>query len=186
MLFLNTYSQKPGSAPFKKEFLELINRTRKKGCKCGVSKMPPAAPLVWNDQLEDAALAHAKDMATKQYFSHESKDGRTIKDRIFKVGYTNKGFKSYEIGENIAQGQESIAEVVEGWFKSDGHCRNLMRPTFKEIGVATYNTYWVQDFGGREEFSDEMKKLLKSGKYKLIEPAMWLWARAAFVNNKPV
>jgi uncharacterized protein YkwD len=165
----NTYSQTPGSEKFKKEFLKLINRTRSKGCKCGTTKMQPAPPLVWNDMLEDAALGHAKDMATKNYFSHESQDGRTIKDRIFYVGYDNKGFKSYEIGENIAQGQQSIAEVVEGWFNSEGHCKNLMRPTFKEIGVATYNTYWVQDFGGREEFSDEMKKLLKSGRYKLVQ-----------------
>lgn len=131
--------------------------------------MKPVAPLVWNDKLEDAAMGHAKDMAKKDYFSHESKDGRKIVDRIEAAGYTRKGYKSYQIGENIAQGQPTIAEVTDGWFKSEGHCFNLMQPGFKEIGVAYYDTYWVQDFGGREEFSAEVKKLLESGKARIIE-----------------
>lgn len=89
--------------------------------------------------------------------------------RVVAAGYTYKGYKSFAIGENIAQGQMSIAEVMDGWFKSPGHCRNLMNPGFKEIGVALYNTYWVQDFGGRESFTEEQQKMLKSGKAKLIE-----------------
>lgn len=131
--------------------------------------MPPAPPLVWNDLLEKAAAGHAMDMYNKNYFSHESKDGRTILNRIAAAGYDRKGFKSYQIGENIAQGQRSIAEVTDGWFKSEGHCHNLMSPGFKEIGIAYYKSYWVQDFGGRETFSPEVQKMINSGKYKLIE-----------------
>jgi len=159
----------PTGNKFKKEFLDRINKVRRKGCNCGTQYMPPVAPLVWNDQLEDAANGHAKDMYKKDYFSHESKDGRKIVDRIQDAGYKRKGYKSYQVGENIAQGQRSIAEVTDGWFKSEGHCLNLMQPGFKEIGVAYYNTYWVQDFGGREEFSAEMKKLIESGKARIIE-----------------
>jgi uncharacterized protein YkwD len=84
-------------------------------------------------------------------------------------GYKFDGYRSFMAGENIAFGQESIAEVMAGWFKSEGHCKNLMNPGFKEIGVAQYNNYWVQEFGGREEFSDEQKKLMKSGKYRIIQ-----------------
>lgn len=152
---------------FKQEFLDNINRTRAKGCKCGTTRIPPAPPLIWNEQLEKAAMGHAKDMANKDYFSHTSKDGRTSFDRIENTGYTHKGYRSFAVGENIAQGQESIAEVMAGWFKSEGHCRNLMNPDFKEVGVATYNAYWVQDFGGREAFSTEMQKMIKSGKVKI-------------------
>ena len=159
----------PKGDKFKKEFLERINKVRKKGCNCGRQYMPPAPPLVWNDQLEDAAMGHAKDMYKKDYFSHDSKDGRKIVNRIEAAGYGRKGFRSYQVGENIAQGQPSIEEVTDGWFKSEGHCYNLMNKGFKEIGVAYYNTYWVQDFGGREEFSDEVKQLIKSGKAKIIE-----------------
>ena len=159
----------PKGAQFKKEFLERINKVRQKGCNCGKQYMPPVAPLVWNTDLEDAAMTHAKDMYNKDYFSHDSKDGRKIVNRIEAAGYTRKGFKSYQVGENIAQGQQTIAEVSDGWFKSEGHCFNLMQAGFKEIGVAYYTTYWVQDFGGREEFSAEAKKLLESGKAKIVE-----------------
>ncbi len=92
-----------------------------------------------------------------------------MQDRIAMAGYTFNGYRSFMIGENIAQGQMSIAEVMRGWFNSPGHCRNLMNPEFKEVGIAFYNTYWVQDFGGREAFTAEQQKLIKNGKYRLIE-----------------
>jgi uncharacterized protein YkwD len=167
---IKAYSQQiPAGRQFKREFLEDINYTRQKGCNCGTTYMPPAPPLTWNDQLETAAIGHAQDMFNKNYFSHTSKDGRSSEDRIALAGYTFNGYRTFAIGENIAQGQQSIAEVMQGWFKSPGHCKNLMNPAFKEVGIAEYNTYWVQDFGGREPFSAEQEKLIKSGKYKVIE-----------------
>ncbi|MES2266187.1 MAG: CAP domain-containing protein [Bacteroidota bacterium] len=156
-------------ASFKQQFLDLINETRGKGCKCGNTWYPPAPPMVWNDDLEQAAKGHAKDMARQNYFSHESKDGRTMNTRIVTAGYVFKGWRSFAIGENIAFGQTSIPEVMAGWFKSEGHCKNLMNPGFKEVGVAESDKYWVQDFGGRQPFSEEQQKLIKSGKYRLIQ-----------------
>ena len=45
---------------------------------------------------------------------------------------------------------------MAGWLKSEGHCRNIMNGSFKELGVgyaanasSSYRTYWVQDFGAR-------------------------------------
>lgn len=166
---LTTFAQPRANESFKKEFLNNINRTRQAGCKCGKTRMPAVAPITWNDMLENAAIAHAKDMAKRNYFSHSSKDGRSSSDRIMAAGYTFTGFKSFAAGENIAMGQESIAEVMAGWFKSEGHCMNLMNPDFKEVGVARVNDYWVQDFGGRDAFSEQEQKLIKSGKVKLIQ-----------------
>lgn len=148
---------------FKEEFLARINKVRQNGCKCGSQKMPPAPPLVWNQQLEKAAIAHAVDMYKKRYFSHQSKDGRKIQDRIMNAGYTFNGFRSFVIGENIAFGQQSIEEVQNGWFRSEGHCRNLMNPEFKEVGVAWHQKYWVQDFGGRETFTPQQQQMIKKG-----------------------
>ena len=168
--FKAAYSQQINRGPeFKREFLEYINHVRQKGCKCGTTYMPPAAPLIWNNQLEIAAIGHAHDMANQNYFNHTSLDGRSMQDRIIAAGYNYQGYKSFNVGENIAQGQMSIAEVNSGWFKSVGHCKNLMNPLFKEIGIAEYNNYWVEDFGGRESFSPEVQKMIKSGQYKLIE-----------------
>ena len=157
------------NSSFKQDFLYLINKTRATGCNCGNLWYPPAPPLVWNNDLEDAANGHAKDMARQNYFSHESKDGRTMNSRIVTAGYTYKGWKSFMIGENIAFGQTSISEVMAGWFKSEGHCKNLMNPGFKEVGVAEHDKYWVQDFGGRVPVSKEQQELIKSGKYRLIQ-----------------
>ncbi|WP_295712362.1 CAP domain-containing protein [Mucilaginibacter sp.] len=157
------------SEPFKSEFLARINAARSKGCNCGNTYFPPAPPLTWNNKLFDAATGHAKDMARSSYFSHTSKDGRSMEDRVVSAGYKFKGFKSFAIGENIAQGQQSIAEVMDGWLKSEGHCKNLMNRDFKEVGIAEYKTYWVQDFGGRTSFTAEQQKLIKSGRYKLIQ-----------------
>ena len=165
-----SFSQQTESTPeFRREFLMDINHIRQKGCNCGVTYFPPASPLVWNDKLELAAIGHARDMAANNYFSHTSRDGRNVEDRLALAGYTFKGFRSFAVGENIAMGQMSIAEVMQGWLKSEGHCRNLMNPGYKEVGVALNNQYWVQDFGGREPFSPEMQKLIQSGKYRLIE-----------------
>ncbi len=166
---IKSFSQQRANQQFKQEFLDRINTTRAKGCKCGTTYMKPAAPLVWNDILEDAALGHARDMGEHNYFSHESRNGRTPGDRIIAAGYDYKGFKSYASGENIAFGQQTIAEVMAGWFKSEGHCKNLMNPEFKEIGVAQYNTYWVQEFGGRQAFSEEQQKLINAGKVRIIQ-----------------
>jgi uncharacterized protein YkwD len=163
------FSQQKANQQFKEEFLDRINRTREQGCNCGTSYMRPVAPLVWNDQLESAALGHSRDMAKHKYFSHTSRNGRTAAERVMAAGYGYKGYKSYTIGENIAVGQQSIAEVMTGWFKSEEHCKNLMNPDFKEVGAAQYNNYWVQDFGGREAFSAEQQRLINSGKARIIQ-----------------
>ena len=89
-------------------------------------------------------------MVANNFFSHTGSNGSTLGDRATAAGYAWSS-----LGENIAAGQASVAEVVDGWMKSDGHCANLMNAGFRDIGVAcvagnantTYRTYWTQDFG---------------------------------------
>jgi uncharacterized protein YkwD len=165
---LKAYSQKSGTAEFKHEFLKQINQVRETGCTCGITYMPPAPPLKWNDYLEKSAKGHAWDMSNNNYFSHTSKDGRNMEDRIVLAGYIFNGFKSFMVAENIAFGQTSITEVMNGWIKSEGHCKNLMNQKLKEVGVAEDHTYWVQDFGGRESFTPEQQRLINTGRIKVI------------------
>jgi len=155
------------SESFKQEFLNYINATRARGCNCGTKWFPPAPPLTWNTNLQKSAFGHAKDMNDKNYFSHTSKDGRSMQDRIVMAGYVFNGYKSFLIGENIAAGQQSIQQVMQEWFKSEGHCHNLMNPGYKEIGIAQYNDYWVQDFGGRESYSPAEQRALQSGQARV-------------------
>jgi len=56
------------------------------------------------------------------------------------------------VGENIAKGQKSVAEAVNDWFRSPGHCANIMNPNFTEMGIDYFvskggSKYWVQVLG---------------------------------------
>ena len=83
-----------------------------------------------------------------------SQDGRTPTERMRQAGFEGRG----PTGENIAAGQDTPADVVEGWMKSPGHCRNIMDPDYGIIGIgfflaegSSYDRYWVQNFGGSHE-----------------------------------
>ncbi|MBW4889254.1 CAP domain-containing protein [Mucilaginibacter sp. HMF5004] len=145
-------SLRMSDSKFKRQFLDRINDLRQRGCNCGGSFMPPVPALRWSDVLTNAAQGHAMDMAKRHYFSHESKNGRTLRQRVLAVGYDYKGIQKWAVGENIAMGQHSIDEVMDGWIESEGHCKNLMSPQFKEVGIYEYKYFWVQDFGGRTSF----------------------------------
>ncbi len=137
---------------FKQDLLDRINALRASGASCGSSgNFPAVAPVVWNDKLTQAADAHALDMANKNYFSHDSQDGRKFSDRITAAGYT-----WVAAGENIAAGQATVEAVMNSWRNSPGHCANLMSANFADVGVAcrpaassanTYSKYWVMDLG---------------------------------------
>jgi uncharacterized protein YkwD len=100
-------------------------------------------PLETDDRLTAAAQGHAADMATGDYFSHTSEDGREFDDRIRAEGHPAPG------GENIAAGQDSAAEVVSEWMRSPGHRRNILDCDFVSIGVGfdDRGNQWVQNFG---------------------------------------
>jgi len=131
--------------------LVLVNQRRASGATCGVTAHPAVAPLTFNLQLRDAARGHSQDMATKNYFSHTSLDGRTPDQRVRQAGYTGG-----TIAENIAAGDSTAQAVVDGWMQSTGHCENIMSGDLRVIGIgyafnqsSTYSYYWTQNFGGR-------------------------------------
>ncbi|MEZ4461516.1 MAG: CAP domain-containing protein [bacterium] len=124
------------------------NAARAAGQNCGVyGQYAPTGPLALDDNLNIAAQAHAADMSTNNFFSHTGSDGSSF---VVRIGRT--AFSGTPIGENIAAGQRSPAQVVAGWVDSDGHCRNLMNPQATKIGIGyttggPYGTLWVQVFG---------------------------------------
>jgi uncharacterized protein YkwD len=129
--------------------LELVNEARAQPRTCGDQALPAAPPVSWNERLAAAALAHSRDMASRNYFSHTGPDGSRVGDRASREGY---GWR--RIGENIAAGQGSAEKVVAGWLSSPSHCANLMNRHYTEMGAAyaldkTSDTsiYWTQVFG---------------------------------------
>ena len=100
-------------------------------------------PLAVDQRLVAAAQAHSTDMASNDYFSHTSLDGRTFADRILAAGYPRPA------AENIAKGQRSADEVMRAWMRSKGHRANILDCGLTTIGVGldTRGWYWTQDFG---------------------------------------
>jgi uncharacterized protein YkwD len=117
--------------------LTLVNESRRKG---GCDN------LTVDKRLITAANKHASEMARRGYFAHEDSRGERAGDRVEDAGY-----KWSRYGENIARGQDSVAEVVDGWLKSPEHRENIMDCGLREVGVglafaADRTPYWVQDF----------------------------------------
>jgi uncharacterized protein YkwD len=122
---------------FVSQVLTLTNQERAKaGCKA----------LTTSAALTTAAQAHSVDMAAKNYFSHDSQDGRSPFDRMKTAGYDFSA-----AAENIATGQQTPASVMHAWMNSAGHKANILNCTYTQIGIgyATGNgsPYWTQDFG---------------------------------------
>lgn len=105
-------------------------------------------PLSADPLLTTAAQAHSADMVARAFYAHTAPDGSRPWDRAAAAGSTRRS-----IGENIACGQRSPADVVEGWMNSPGHRANILKPGFTHIGVGfagggRAGTYWTQLFGG--------------------------------------
>jgi uncharacterized protein YkwD len=121
--------------------LAAVNAERKKA---------GAAPLRPNPRLDQAAQRHAQDMLARHYFAHESPEGETVRERARAAGYDWRA-----IGENIAEGQLSVDEVMDTWMHSPPHRRNLLDRNFQELGVGLalgrsgneWQVEWVQAFG---------------------------------------
>ncbi|MCQ4316698.1 CAP domain-containing protein [Stutzerimonas zhaodongensis] len=132
-----------------RDILKRVNDVRAKPRTCGKESFGKAPALSWNAELGKTALAHSKDMADKDYFSHQGRDGSQVSDRASRAGYSWQ-----RIGENIAAGQGSAEQVMAGWLASPGHCKNIMNPDFTEMGAAyatnpqsAASSYWTQVFG---------------------------------------
>jgi uncharacterized protein YkwD len=129
--------------------MTLVNAARARGQSCGARYFAPAPPLAFNAALNQAALAHSREMARFAEFDHHGHDGSTPPQRIERAGYG-----AYRlVGENIAAGSMTPEEVMKGWLASPEHCENIMDPRFAQIGIAfavnvasSAAVYWTQDF----------------------------------------
>jgi len=105
-------------------------------------------PVVVNPKLEGAASAYACRMVEERFFGHEDPvNGRGPGDRAISGRYA-----FHVIGENLAAGQQTPAEVMKVWMESPDHRAVILDERWKDVGVAVrlggdYGVYWVQEFG---------------------------------------
>lgn len=130
-----TPAQSPTTAQIETAIYQQINQVRQKD---GLSK------LKTNDRLAAVARRYSQQMAERNFFSHTSIDGKTLRDRV------RASRISYRIvGENLFKGTNltrPAPTAVDGWVKSKGHRENILEPTFAETGVGVWkknNTYYM-------------------------------------------
>lgn len=100
--------------------------------------------LLVHTALRQAARLHAVDMEGREEMSHYGADGSDPGVRITRQGYV---WRTY--GENIAAGQTTAEQVMRAWMSSPGHKDNILRASFKEIGIGRSGNYWTVNFGAR-------------------------------------
>ncbi len=99
--------------------------------------------LAQSPVLQAAAEAHAADMEARATMTHTGSDGSGVAQRV-----TARGYDFCLVAENIAQGQRSLDEVMDGWIGSPSHRSNMMLPKITQYGLArSANDYWVMVLG---------------------------------------
>lgn len=107
--------------------------------------------LAVDELLTNAAEAKLDDMFKKQYFEHESPQGKGPGDVAEDAGY-----RFLTVGENLALGTfTDEKDLVKAWMDSPGHRANILGSQFTEIGIAAKKgmfkgeNVWiaVQEFG---------------------------------------
>lgn len=118
-----------------KKVADLVNQERGKA---------GLAPLEIKVNLQAAAQVRAKEI--EKSFSHTRPNGSSFSTVLAENGVDYRGS-----GENIAWGQRSPEEVMNGWMNSEGHRANILNKNFKYIGVGYHvnsngTGYWTQLF----------------------------------------
>lgn len=126
-----------GLSSFAQQVVDLVNEER---AKAGLQ------PLAVHTGATAAAQVRA--VETEQSFSHTRPDGSS-----FTTALTEQGVSYRSAGENIAWGQRTPQQVMEGWMNSSGHRANILSERFTAIGVGYYRSaagvnYWTQLFIG--------------------------------------
>ncbi|MGI8572758.1 MAG: CAP domain-containing protein [Solirubrobacteraceae bacterium] len=116
----------------------LVNRERR------THHLPP---LRQSRALDRSAQRWTRTMVRADVFSH----GANFATRI-----TQAGVRWSDAGENIATGFATPRDVVDAWMSSTDHCRNILDPNFRLVGVgadphpvrgsASGPATWTEDF----------------------------------------
>ncbi|MCM3698698.1 CAP domain-containing protein [Paenibacillus macerans] len=129
-----TTGQAQDSSKFAQQVLDLVNKERSKA---------GLGALTMSPELANMAMVKAQDMYNNNYFDHNSPTHGSPFDMMKEFGITYNS-----AGENIAKGQSTPTQVMNDWMNSPGHKANILNSSYTKIGVAYYNSEWVQEFTG--------------------------------------
>ena len=131
----NSSSLNNSASAYISQVLSHVNAER---AKAGLS------PLTLDTGASQAADIRAKEIVNN--FSHTRPNGSSFSSVL-----TENGVSYRSAGENIAYGQNTPSEVMNGWMNSSGHRANILNQNFTQIGIGHYEDangtdYWVQIF----------------------------------------
>ena len=128
-------------ADMRRQMLARVNAERRSR---SLSTLSPS-PL-----LDRIAQVYADDMLKRSHYGHVDPEGLTVRERAYAGGYRLRF-----IAENLASGQPTVNEVMDGWMNSEAHRENILSKIYTEAGFGLaigrnkrgYQIIWVQIFG---------------------------------------
>lgn len=125
----------------RRQMLSSVNAVR------GRRSLPTLAPSTALDRI---AQAYADDMLKRSHYGHVDPEGLTVRERAYAGGYDLRF-----IAENLASGQSTVDEVMNGWMNSPTHRENILSKIYTEAGFGLaigqnkrgFQVIWVQIFG---------------------------------------
>lgn len=109
--------------------------TNKERSKRGLARVRP------NEQLRRGAAKHNRLMLRRDCFSHHCPGELELSKRLARSGYIFGGLRRWLVGENLAWGERhkgTPRALVKAWMHSPGHRANILKPQFRDIGVAVH------------------------------------------------
>jgi uncharacterized protein YkwD len=93
-------------------------------------------PLKLNATLSMAAGRHSAEMVADGYFAHNSQNGSPFWKRLTR--YAAAAPHGWSVGENLLWSSPEVdaSAALRMWMASPEHRRNILDPTWREIGIA--------------------------------------------------
>ena len=128
-------SNHSGISSYAEQVIQLVNAER---AKQGLSSFTTTSAL--------SSAANKRATEITQSFAHTRPNGSSFSTVLGEYGISYSAS-----GENIAYGQRTPQDVVNGWMNSAGHRANILNSNFKKIGIGVHQAgngtiYWTQLF----------------------------------------
>ncbi|WP_373372336.1 CAP domain-containing protein [Sorangium atrum] len=119
---------------------------------CPTSTFEPKFPIEASPSLGCTARRQAEDMSIRGFFSHRNPDGDGPLERAGQAGF--RGI----VGENLAWGQATVADVISAWLASPEHCEAMASDRYRLGGAgravsARGRNYWTLMLGAEGQAS---------------------------------
>ena len=88
-------------------------------------------PLAWDDELATVAQEYGCRMIEGRFFGHVDPETKTGPDHRLTVA----GYDFIVMGENLAVGHTTAADVLDCWMESPSHCDNILSAEWTRIGI---------------------------------------------------